>query len=148
MGNNCTVDARETASPGRLLIIGGGEDRCCGSGVLERFVELCGGSLARITLVTTATGTPDEVHAEYEHVFRKLGVPCTRELRLRGRGDADGDGAAAPLRDSTGVFISGGDQPGSARWSARAPTTSCGSGSPAGSSSPEPARGRPPWAAP
>ena len=106
------MDARETASPGRLLIIGGGEDRCCGSGVLERFVELCGGSLARITLVTTATGTPDEVHAEYEHVFRKLGVPCTRELRLRGRGrgDADGDGAAAPLRDSTGVFISGGDQ--------------------------------------
>jgi hypothetical protein len=24
---------------GRLLIIGGGEDRCCGAGLLERFVE-------------------------------------------------------------------------------------------------------------
>ena len=43
---------------GRLLIIGGGEDRCCGAGVLERFVELCGGDQARITLVTTATGHP------------------------------------------------------------------------------------------
>jgi cyanophycinase len=107
-----TVDehARDAVSLGRLLIIGGGEDRCCGSGVLERFVELCGGSLARITLVTTATGMPDEVHAEYEQVFRKLGVEYTKELRLRGRSDADGDAAAAVLRDSTGVFISGGDQ--------------------------------------
>ena len=69
---------------GRLLIIGGAEDRCCGTGVLERFVELCGAERARITLVTTATGIPDEVHAEYERVFRKLGAEQTRELRLRG----------------------------------------------------------------
>ncbi len=102
--------AVDAVSPGRLLIIGGGEDRCCGSGVLERFVDLCGGGRARITLVTTATGMPDEVHAEYERVFRKLGVDATRELRLRGRADADGDTAAAILRDSTGAFISGGDQ--------------------------------------
>jgi cyanophycinase len=95
---------------GRLLIIGGGEDRCCGAGVLERFVELCGGEQARITLVTTATGMPDEVHAEYERVFRKLGVEQTRELRLRGRADADSDAAVSALRDSTGVFFSGGDQ--------------------------------------
>ncbi|HEX9542227.1 MAG TPA: cyanophycinase [Streptosporangiaceae bacterium] len=102
--------AVDAVSPGRLLIIGGGEDRCCGSGVLERFVDLCGGGRARITLVTTATGMPDEVHAEYERVFRKLGVDATRELRLRGRADADGDAAAAILRDCTGAFISGGDQ--------------------------------------
>lgn len=95
---------------GRLLIIGGGEDRCCGAGVLERFVELAGGDRARITLVTTAAGIPDEVHAEYERVFRKLGVEHTRELRLRGRADADGDRAEAILRASTGVFFSGGDQ--------------------------------------
>lgn len=97
-------------SPGQLLIIGGGEDRCCGSGVLERFVALAGGDGARITLVTTATGIPDQVHAEYERVFRKLGVASTRELRLRGRSDADGGAAEAILRDATGVFFSGGDQ--------------------------------------
>jgi cyanophycinase len=95
---------------GRLLIIGGGEDMCAGTGVLDRFVELAGGSQARIALVTTATGMPDEVHAEYERVFRKLGVAYTRELRLRGRADADGDAADAILRDATGVFFSGGDQ--------------------------------------
>ncbi len=95
---------------GRLLIIGGGEDRCCGAGVLERFVALAGGERARITLVTTATGIPDEVHAEYERVFRKLGAEHTRELRLRGRADADSEHATAVLRDTTGVFFSGGDQ--------------------------------------
>lgn len=91
-------------------MIGGGEDRCCGAGVLERFVELSGGDRARITLVTTATVSPDEVHAEYERVFRKLGVENTAELRLRGRADADSDQAEAVLRDATGVFFSGGDQ--------------------------------------
>jgi cyanophycinase len=94
--------------PGRLLIIGGAE--CRGSGLLERFVELSGGEAARIVLVTTATGAPEEVHADYERVFRKLGVDHTRELRLRGRSDADGDNAAKLLDDATGVFFSGGDQ--------------------------------------
>jgi cyanophycinase len=102
------VDDRATAA--RLLIIGGAEDRCCGAGLLERFVELCGGEAARIVVVTTATEVPEQVHAEYEKVFRKLGVEDTRELRLRGRGDADGDEAVAILAGATGVFFSGGDQ--------------------------------------
>ena len=37
-------------------------------------------------LVTTATGMPDQVHADYERVFRKLGVDRTIQLRMRGRG--------------------------------------------------------------
>lgn len=101
------ADGRST---GRLLIIGGAEDRCCGSGLLERFVDLCGGEKARIVLVTTATSVPQEVLAEYERVFRKLGVDETSELRLRGRGDADGDDAADVLSEATGVFFTGGDQ--------------------------------------
>jgi cyanophycinase len=96
--------------PGRLLIIGGAEDRCCGTGLLNRFVELSGGADARIVLVTMATGRPDRAHAEYEQVFRKLGADRTRELRLRGRADADGPAAAAMLTAATGVFFSGGDQ--------------------------------------
>jgi cyanophycinase len=101
------VDDGET--PGRLLIIGGAEDRQCGAGLLERFVELCGGG-ARIVLVTTATGMPDQVHADYERVFRKLGVDRTRELRLHGRADADSESAALMLAEATGVFFCGGDQ--------------------------------------
>jgi cyanophycinase len=97
-------------SPARLLIIGGAEDRCCGSGLLERFVELCGGDKARIVLVTTATEVPEEVLADYERVFRKLGADHVSELWLRGRGDADADDAVSLLSAATGVFFSGGDQ--------------------------------------
>ena len=97
-------------TPGRLLIIGGSEDRCCGSGLLQRFVELCGGDAARIVLITTASSAPDEVLDEYERVFRKLGVDQLSELRLHGRGDADSDDFANLLSSATGVFITGGDQ--------------------------------------
>ncbi|HEX3490235.1 MAG TPA: cyanophycinase [Streptosporangiaceae bacterium] len=97
-------------SPGRLLIIGGAEDRCCGAGLLERFAELCGGEQARIVLVTTATGQPDQVRADYEQVFRKLGVHRLTELRMHGRADADSDQATSTLAAATGVFFSGGDQ--------------------------------------
>jgi len=96
--------------PGRMLIIGGAEDRCCGAGVLEHFVSLCGGGKARIVLITTATGRPDQALAEYDRVFRKLGVTNVRELEISGRADADGASAADALEGATGVFLSGGDQ--------------------------------------
>jgi len=97
-------------NPGRLLIIGGAEDRCCGSGVLERVVQLCGADKARLVLITTATGQPRQALAEYEKVFRKLGVRHIKELPISGRADADGQDAAAMLSNATGVFLSGGDQ--------------------------------------
>jgi cyanophycinase len=95
---------------GKLLIIGGAEDRCCGAGLLDRFVELCGGENAHVVLVTTATDVPEEVLAEYERVFRKLGVDHVSELRLRGRSDADDEDTAKLLSSATGVFFTGGDQ--------------------------------------
>ncbi|HWF79727.1 MAG TPA: cyanophycinase [Streptosporangiaceae bacterium] len=97
-------------SPGRLLIIGGAEDRCCGAGVLERFAWLCGGSEARIVMITTATGIPGQVLAEYERVFSKLGVRQVAELPISGRADADSPEARDALNQATGVFFSGGDQ--------------------------------------
>lgn len=101
---------RDGDAPGQLLLTGGAEDRCHGAGLLERFAGLCGGGDARIVLVTAATGMPDQVHADYQRAFRKLGVADTRELRLRGRSDADSADALAMVADATGVFVSGGDQ--------------------------------------
>jgi cyanophycinase len=103
-------DVDDGGTAGRLLIIGGAEDKFCGAGLLERFVELCGGDRARIVLVTTATGMPRQVHADYERAFRKLGVRRTRELRLHGRADADSETTARMLAQATGVFVCGGDQ--------------------------------------
>jgi cyanophycinase len=97
-------------APGRLLIIGGAEDKRCGAGVLERFTELCGGGKARIVVITTATGVPGRVLAEYQRVFRKLGARNVRELAIGGRADADGERVTAALNGATGVFFCGGDQ--------------------------------------
>lgn len=101
-----------------MLIIGGAEDKGCdagiatgiGAGILERFADLSGGAEAKIVLITTATGQPDRVLAEYEQAFRGLGVCHIRELPISGRADADGDAATHALDDATGVFLSGGDQ--------------------------------------
>ena len=100
----------DTGGPGCLLIIGGAEDRCCGTGVLERFADLCGGGQARIVVITTATGTPDLVLAEYQQVFAKLGVREVAELPISGRADADSSAARDILDGATGVLFSGGDQ--------------------------------------
>ncbi|HEX9035309.1 MAG TPA: cyanophycinase [Streptosporangiaceae bacterium] len=96
--------------PGRLLIIGGAEDRCQRAEVLERFTQMCGGDDARIVVVTAAADVPGPVLAEYQRVFRKLGVRHVRELAISGRADADSPRATHALNDATGVFLCGGDQ--------------------------------------
>ncbi len=95
---------------GRLLVIGGSENRTCGTGPLEEFVTLSGARRSRIVVVTTATGVPEEVTAEYAMVFSRLGVSSITELRLIGRTTADDPASLTMLEQATGVLISGGDQ--------------------------------------
>jgi cyanophycinase len=95
---------------GRLLVIGGRENRTCGTGPLKEFVALSGARRSRIVVVTTATGVPEEVTAEYTTVFSRLGVSSVTELRLIGRTTADDPASLTMLEQATGVLISGGDQ--------------------------------------
>ncbi|GAA4630029.1 cyanophycinase [Actinoallomurus vinaceus] len=100
----------ERPRDGRLLVIGGAEDRTCGTGPLEEFVALSGARDSRIVVVTTATEMPEEVAADYTRVFRRLGVSSVTELRLPHRATADSQAALDVLRRATGVLFSGGDQ--------------------------------------
>jgi cyanophycinase len=105
------TDITEGDGPGgRLLVIGGGENRTCGTGPLKEFVALSGARRSRIVVVTTATGIPEEVTAEYTMVFRRLGVSSVAELRLHGRSTADAPASLDMLEQATGVLFSGGDQ--------------------------------------
>ena len=61
-------------------------------------------------MVTTATGVPGQVLADYQQVFSKLGAHDVRELPITGRADADSQETADLLDEATGVFFSGGDQ--------------------------------------
>jgi len=97
-------------SSGHLLVIGGAEDRPGGSGLLRTFAELSGGAGARIVLITTASGAPEDSFARYSAACARLGVPVVRELRLASRQEADDDRTVDELGRATGVFFTGGDQ--------------------------------------
>ncbi|GAA0349100.1 cyanophycinase [Actinoallomurus spadix] len=100
----------EERRDGRLLVIGGAENRTCGTGPLKEFVSLAGADQSRIVVVTTATEKPEQVAAEYAQVFHRLGVTSVTELRLPHRAVADSTDSLDVLRKATGVLFSGGDQ--------------------------------------
>jgi cyanophycinase len=96
--------------PGRLMAIGGAEDREGDSELLRVFAGLAGGPRARIALITTASGVPEDSFAAYSAAFRRLGVHDVRELRMAGPEQADGEQTLTGLARATGVFLTGGDQ--------------------------------------
>lgn len=96
---------------GRLLVIGGNEDKNEDSMViLPHFVKMCGGKRARILVC----GTPSEEVAEKERTYRKLfekiGVAEVMEPDVTRRLDGDDDEIVTMVRRATGVFFTGGDQ--------------------------------------
>jgi cyanophycinase len=94
----------------RLLIIGGAERRTDGDGlILERFVELAGGTDARIAVIATASREPRAVEDEYLHAFATLGAGA-EAVRIDERAQANSDAAVAAVSAATGVFFTGGDQ--------------------------------------
>jgi len=96
--------------PGCLMAIGGAEDRTSDCELLRVFAELCGGTRARIALITTASGVPARSFAMYAAAFRRLGICDICELRLASHEQADGVHALSALARATGVFFTGGDQ--------------------------------------
>lgn len=78
--------------------------------LLRVFAERSGGTGARIALITTASGEPDELFAEYSAALRRHGVPDVCELRLADRDQCDGERTLSGLARATGVFFTGGDQ--------------------------------------
>jgi cyanophycinase len=92
------------------MVIGGAEDRAGDCGLLQVFAQLCGGTSARIVLITTASGVPAQSFGTYLAAFRRLGIRDIRELRLGCREQADGERTRTTLERATGVFFTGGDQ--------------------------------------
>ncbi len=95
---------------GNLLIIGGAEDKWGQSSVLKHAIDMCGGSDAKMIVLTTATQKPQEVGQEYRDVFTRLGVDNIDVLNIDSRNDANKDSVAQKLSDAAGVFFTGGDQ--------------------------------------
>jgi cyanophycinase len=97
-------------SQGPVMPIGGAEETEPGGEILERFVDLAGGSDARIAIIPTASDDPQRSGEGYAELFRKLGAKKADWLRVEQRSDANTEEPLSLLREATGIFITGGDQ--------------------------------------
>lgn len=95
---------------GRLLVIGGNEDKEGSCEILRAFVRLAGGGAARIVILTTATELPGEVGGEYRAIFERLGAQTVRVLYADTREEASSREVTAAIEMASGIFLTGGDQ--------------------------------------
>ncbi len=93
---------------GRLLIIGGAEDKTGEMEILREAVRLMDGG--RMVVMTTATEHPEESGASYRALFTRLGAKEVEAVRVDTRREAEGQEAARALRRADAVFFTGGDQ--------------------------------------
>lgn len=93
---------------GTLVLAGGGR---LGEEIIARFIELAGGDGARVVVIPTAGAA-----VAYDHdwtgldAFRHRGVADLRVLHTRDREVADSPAFVRPLREATGVWLTGGRQ--------------------------------------
>jgi cyanophycinase len=100
----------ESRRVGRLVIIGGAEDRLHDKYILSRFVELCGGAASRIRILSAASEEPASSWATYERAFGELGVSDCLPIDIPDREAADSSAVTDRVLEADGIFISGGDQ--------------------------------------
>jgi cyanophycinase len=96
-------------SRGFVVPIGGAEERAGAMSVLSRFVELCGGSDARLAIIPTASILPD-TGDRYVEIFKEAGVGTAFSLAINDRADASDPLWLEMLDEADGIFITGGNQ--------------------------------------
>lgn len=94
---------------GYIIPIGGAEDKVRDPAILRKFVELCGGSKAKIAVIPTASQV-DDTGQRYEAVFNELGVERVRSLPFESRADCEREDWLGKLQKASGVFLTGGNQ--------------------------------------
>jgi cyanophycinase len=95
---------------GHVLVIGGAEDKVRERVILARFVALAGGHDARVAVISTASSLGPLAGEMYRRVFGELGVHDVQPIHAMTRGQANDARAARTVHDSTGIFLTGGNQ--------------------------------------
>ncbi|MEG4279091.1 cyanophycinase [Microcoleus sp. MON1_C1] len=95
---------------GKLLIIGGAEDKEGDCKILREFLRCAGGTKARIVVMTAATSLPGEVGDNYIRVFERLGAEDVRVIDTQRPEDASDPEHLEAIEQATGIFFTGGDQ--------------------------------------
>ena len=95
---------------GKLLIIGGAEDKEGDCKILREFLRCAGGTKAHIVIMTAATSLPGEVGDNYIRVFEWLGAEDVRVVDTQTPEDANNPEYLEAIEQATGIFFTGGDQ--------------------------------------
>jgi cyanophycinase len=93
---------------GKLVIIGGHEDKEGDCAILKEVAELVGEE--RLVVATVASSQPEGYFESYQKAFSKLGVTHLQELYIEARAESADPGKLAVLEGARGIFFSGGDQ--------------------------------------
>jgi cyanophycinase len=94
---------------GWIVPIGGAENKENNPEILKRFVTLCGGSIADIVVIPTASRMAD-TGERYEALFRELGAGRVDVMDFDTRRDCSEPNRLERLAEATGIFFTGGNQ--------------------------------------
>ena len=93
---------------GCVIAIGGNEaKRGARASILAAFVRRAGGADARIVIIPSASVEPTRRGKMYERLFTRFGAGDVRVVHVHQGVDAE---TREAIRNSTGIFITGGDQ--------------------------------------
>jgi cyanophycinase len=95
---------------GTAIVIGGAEDKVRDRVILARFAQLAGGPDARIAVIATASSFGLEAADRYKTIFTELGAREVYPLNTTTRAQANDEHAASLIAQSTGIFMTGGNQ--------------------------------------
>ena len=99
-----------SSAPGKIVAIGGAEDKTSRSEILRRVLELAPRQSPEVAVITTASGIPDEVFPAYLDAFEQLGAAGVHHLNVRDREDARRPEHLVTVERCDVIFMSGGDQ--------------------------------------
>ncbi len=93
---------------GRLIIIGGSEDKETEMEILTSVAEDVGDG--RLCIVTVASSVGNELWEDYSRIFKQLGIKKLSHLDVVHRTESVDQKALKAVKDADAVFFTGGDQ--------------------------------------
>jgi len=105
----CPSRVPEGETRGWIVPIGGAENKENDRRILERFVNVSGGSHADIVVIPTASRM-HETGPRYEQIFREIGAERVTVMDFDTRRDCQEPNRLQRLEEATGIFFTGGNQ--------------------------------------